>query len=197
MRTILLLGWLALPVAGVAYHYGPGQEQLSRDAVAQLIAKARTAGDRQDWASVEARLDEALKDLPADEKAAARQLRLERARAQMFNKKLSTANEDLAVLVRELEQDATADPELTRAAREALANSQYYMTWLMRLEGAGREVWEPEIEAARQNYRFLAEQAEQRGDGAAAQRSREDLESAIKLARLEIKDLQGLPLPSQ
>src|SRR5262245_1013067 len=31
MRTILLLSWLAVPVAGVAYHYGPGQDRLLLD----------------------------------------------------------------------------------------------------------------------------------------------------------------------
>ena len=45
-------------------------------------------------------------------------------------------------------------------ARGALANAQYYTTWLMRLEGLPREEWQPEIEASRQNYKLLAERAE-------------------------------------
>ena len=87
--------------------------------------------------------------------------------------------------------------QLLRESREALANAQFYMTWLLRLEGKPREEWEPKIEAARQNFRQLAEDADVRGDGAQSKRSREDLESAVKLARMEIQDLQGLPLPSQ
>jgi hypothetical protein len=78
-----------------------------------------------------------------------------------------------------------------------MANAQYYMTWLMRLEGLGRDAWEPEIESARQTYKLLAEQAEQRGDTPAAKTHQEDLESAIRLARLDLSELQGLPLPSQ
>jgi hypothetical protein len=64
----------------------------------------------------------------------------------------------------------------------------------MRLEGLDRAEWEPEIEAARQNYRLLAEQA---GDTEAKSKHQGDVEAAIRLARMEIEDLQGLPLPSE
>jgi hypothetical protein len=67
----------------------------------------------------------------------------------------------------------------------------------MRLEGQPAEVWEPEIEGARQNYRLLAEQAAARGDAGALKKNQEDLESSIRLARMELSELQGLPLPSQ
>ena len=97
----------------------------------------------------------------------------------------------------ELAADPAADPTLLADARSTLANSQYYMTWLMRLEGLGREAWEPEVEAARQNYKLLAEEAEKRGDAAAAKKHREDLEASIRLARMDLSELQGLPLPSQ
>ena len=89
-----------------------------------------------------------------------------------------------------------ANPKLTEEVRSTLANSQYYMTWLMRLEGRSREEWEPEIEASRQNYRLLAEKSKTDGD-TKFERHQKDLESAIRLARLDLKDLQGLPLPSQ
>ena len=115
----------------------------------------------------------------------------------MMFKQLPDAQRELLALVDEINNDPKADPTLQRDAREALANAQFYMTWLMRLEGQPREIWEPEIEASRQNYRLLAEQAEGRKDAASTQRAKEDLESAIRLARLDIKDLQGLPLPSQ
>ena len=115
----------------------------------------------------------------------------------MLAKQLPVAHQDLAGLVDELKDDARADPKLLAEARSALANAQYYMTWLMRLEGLPREAWEPEIEAARQTYRLLAEQAASAGDEKAASRNRDDLESAIRLARLDLGELQGLPLPSQ
>jgi hypothetical protein len=71
------------------------------------------------------------------------------------------------------------------------------MTWLMRLEGEPRETWEPEIESARQTYRLLAEQAETSSDPVQAKKSCEDLAASIRLARMELSELQGLPLPSQ
>jgi hypothetical protein len=67
----------------------------------------------------------------------------------------------------------------------------------MRLEGEPKDLWEPEIEAARQGYRLLAEQAEINGDADAAKKHRQDLESSIRLARMELSELQGLSLPSQ
>jgi hypothetical protein len=96
----------------------------------------------------------------------------------------------------ELQEDPGADPAVLAEARSTLANAQYYMTWLMRLEGEPRDVWEPEIEAARQNYRLLAEQADRQGNSQRARKCQEDLEAAVRLARMDLGELQGLPLPS-
>ncbi len=99
-----------------------------------------------------------------------------------------------------LQEVVTEEPhhyELIAHTRAALANSQYYMTWLMRLEGLAKEVWEPEIESARQHFRVLGEEARQNGDLRLAKISDEDLEAAIRLSRLDLAELQGLPLPSQ
>ena len=63
-------------------------------------------------------------------------------------------------------------------------------------EGPARE-WEPEVESARQTYRMLAEQAEERGDKTSADKHREDLESTIRLSRMDLAQLQGLDLPKQ
>ncbi|HJZ60243.1 MAG TPA: hypothetical protein VKE74_35195, partial [Gemmataceae bacterium] len=93
--------------------------------------------------------------------------------------------------------DSGVDPALLAEARATLANSQYYVTWLMRLEGLGQEAWEPEIESGRQTYKLLAEEAQKRGDAAAAQKYREDLEATIRLARMDLGELQGLPIPKQ
>ena len=141
-------------------------------------------------------IDHALLLLPDDATHLRRDLRIERAKCRMFTSELPQANGELAELVRELGEDG-ADPEQLARARDAYANSQYYLTWLMRLEGAGRADWEPHVESARQTYRLLAEDAEARGDAAATARHTEDLEAAIRLARMELSELQGLPLPSQ
>jgi hypothetical protein len=204
MRKLVLFAWSALPIGGLAYHYGPGQERLVLDDVAAIVASANVSVRDENWGAAVESYDQALKLLPAGHLDVQRRLRLERAKAAMLDSKLPTAASDLASLVEELQQEkptGSPDPvqtdQLLRESREALANAQFYMTWLLRLEGKAREEWEPQIEAARQNFRLLAEDATQRGDAKQQKRSSEDLESAVKLARMEIQDLQGLPLPSQ
>jgi tetratricopeptide (TPR) repeat protein len=197
MRALLLTVWLLLPVLVGAWHYGPGQEKLLLDDVARILKEADQFAADGDWADAEAKYEEALRLLPPGKVAEQRRVRLERAKAQMLARKLPVAHEELRNLVDELKDDPNTDPQLLAEARASLANAQYYMTWLMRLEGLPRDVWEPEIEAARQTYRLLAEEAESRGNATAAKQHQEDLESTIRLARMALSDLQGLPLPSQ
>lgn len=211
MRKALVFVWLLIPVAAGAYHYGPGQERVRVDRAATAIERAEVAmksarelaardGDeaaRESFKAAVALWSEAIDGLPAGHEVEARTLRLERAKAQMFTGELFEARRDLETLVTDLVADRASDPQLVADARDALANAQYYVTWLMRLEGAAREEWEPEIEAARQNYKLLAERAQDRADERLASVARENLESAIRLERMELSDLQGLPLPSQ
>jgi hypothetical protein len=196
MRILLIVAWLMVPVGVAIWHYGPGQEQVQLDAVARLISAGDRGAAAGDWVTAMESYDEALKNLPPSRVSEGRRLRLLRAKAQMHAHQLPAASSELETLVEELKTDS-ADPQLLSEARQALANSQYYMTWLMRLEGLPAEAWEPEIESARQNYRLLAEQAAGRGDEAGLRRNQEDLEATIRLARMELGELQGLPLPSQ
>ena len=197
MRALLVVGWLMVPLGVAIWHYGPGQDRVQLDKVAAMLAKADQHAAAADWTEAVFQYDEALRTLPADRKAEARRVRLERAKAQMNARQLPQAHADLQSLVEELKGDEKADAKLLAGARAALASAQYYMTWLLRLEGQPRELWEPEIEAARQTYRLLAEEADEHGDGAVAEQNRADLESAIRLARMDLSELQGLPLPSQ
>jgi hypothetical protein len=211
MNKLLVCAWLLVPVGAAAYHYGPGQTDLATDRAAEAArrgsALAREAAAIQErdgdlaskgtWFRAEEAFGEALAHLPAERMEEGRALRLERAKAQMMVSRLPEARRDLEGLVDELARDPSADAELLAGARGALANAQYYTTWLMRLEGQPREDWEREIEASRQTFKLLAEQAESAGDAAAADRAKEDLESSIRLARMDLTELQGLPLPSQ
>jgi len=186
-----------VPVAALAYHYGPGQEHMRLDAVGAVLRQADRLAANKVWSAAVAKYEEALRLLPTGHGDEAWRIRLERAKCQMLAKKLPEANADLFALLEEMKDNPSADPKLVAQAREALASSQYYMTWLMRLEGFAREAWEPEIEGARQHYKLLAEQADAAGDTAGARKHREDLESAVRLARMDLGELQGLPLPSQ
>ncbi len=134
--------------------------------------------------------------------ATSRRIRVSAAKAKLNASKLVEARKELKDLVKELSEDpTTADDPVASAlldeTRAAHANSQYYWTWLMRLEGAPRTEWEPEVEVARQTYRLLAEEAEGRGETKMALSHMEDMEASLKLARLDLEELQGLPLPSQ
>jgi hypothetical protein len=197
LRILLLTVWLLVPVVGYALHMGPGQDRLKLDAATDHVRAAEKAAADEDYPVAVDRYEEALKALPAGRTAEARKIRLEKAKAQMLAKKLPDAHADLKALVDELSADPAADAQLLADARSATANANYYMTWLMRLEGLSQDVWEPEIESARQTYKLLAEQSEKAGDTAAARKHREDLEASIRLARMDLGELQGLPLPSQ
>ena len=197
MRKLVLLAWLMLPVLVGFYHAGPGQERALLDDVGRVLKAADGNVAAGQWSEAIDNYEQALSLLPADRVAESRRIRLERNKAQMMDKQLPSAHEELKSLVEELKADSTASPELLADARSTLANSQYYMTWLMRLEGQPRDRWEPEIESARQTYRLLAEQSLASGKESSARKHREDLESAVRLARMDLSDLQGLPLPSQ
>ena len=199
MRKSLLAVWLVLPIGAWAYHEGPGQDQKLLDDIDRQLREAHAFATDNSWNDAVTSFEEALKQLPQDQARAGWRIKLalNKARMRTTPSQLPRAHPALQQLVEELMKHEQEAPELLAEARTALANSQYYMTWLMRLEGLPREKWEPEIEAARQTYRLLAENAGKSGDEEAIEKNREDLESAIRLARMELKDLQGLPLPSQ
>ena len=197
MRNWMIAIWLLIPILAGAYHYGPGQERLQLDRVADQLAEAEYCVANERWESAQRAYETALSLLPGDDKSRERRIRLELAKTRMMNAGLPEANSDLKVLLDELMEDKPSDKQILAETREALASSQYYITWLMRLEGLPRSDWEPEIENARQLYRLLAEQSKDQGSATDTERHQEDLESSIRLARMDVKELQGIPLPSQ
>lgn len=213
MRLWLIVCWLLLPVVVGAYHLGPGQQHMKRDQTAVAAQAARTAVQQEDWARAVEQFELALAALPPEDKELSLRLRLELAKAQMMDKRLPDAHAALKMLLDQLEPTNGSPPSdnreqlaglssaeyesLVRDTREALAQSQYYLTWLMRLEGLPREEWEPEIESARQLYRLLALQADDDNMAHKVVRYQQDLEATIRLARMDLGELQGLPLPSQ
>ena len=206
MRPLLIGLWLLLPVAAWAYHEGPGQERMALDATDAELDLAQAAVLKADWPGAIAHFELAAKELPTLDTpelvAAARRIRLSAAKAKLSASQLPAARREIKDLVKELSEDPEVENDpvqvaLLDEARAAHANAQYYWTWLMRLEGAARTEWEPEVEVARQTYRLLAEDADARGESKEAVSLMEDLEATVKLARLDLEELQGLPLPSQ
>jgi len=189
------MAWLLLPVAGLAYHYGPGQQQWSMDEASVLVARADRLASDEAWDEALDQYQAALSKVPEERVAASRRIRLQIAKVRMMAHGLPQAHADLIRLVNELRHDGS-DVKLQTDAEHALAQARYYLTWLMRLEGQPESIWKPEIESARELYRHLAEQARASGDSE-TQVFEGDLEAAIRLARMDLEDLQGLPLPSQ
>ena len=195
MRILMIVGWLFLGLGGAIFHFGPGQKHLEVDKVDLVLSDARQCVANEQWSEAVELFDEVLSDLPDEKLAESRSVTLEKAKCQMMAAKLPDARGTLEVLLDEVRGDDSADKRFVTDVQSALANSQYYMTWLMRLEGLAPEQWQPEIDAAQQTYRMLAENND--GDSVKFTAYREDLESSIKLARMDLGELQGLPLPSQ
>ena len=194
-KKLLLAAWLLVPVGLLAYHYGPGQKGVARDSVAALIERAQQCEKAESWASAIEFYGKALASLPADQIATRHQLRLAQARARMFTGGLPEAMADIENLLLDM-QTGKAEPTAVREARASLGTAQYYAGWLMRLEGASKDEWMPVVESARQNFRLLAE--ETRGqDSSSAVDFQKNLEATIRLARMDISELQGLPLPKE
>ena len=197
MRILLIIAWLFVGLTGVIFHLGPGKEQMELDRVDAILSDARKCVAEQSWDDAIESFDEALRLLPAEKVTQGYQVQLEKAKAQMMNKQLPAARQALAGLLKDVREHDDSDPNFVSEVRSTLANSQFYMTWLMRCEGLPKSEWMPEIEAARQNYVQVATEASEQGDQKLADRAKEDVEAAIRLARMDLKELQGLPLPSQ
>tara|TARA_R110002095_G_scaffold215072_2_gene208418 strand:- start:8881 stop:9567 length:687 start_codon:yes stop_codon:yes gene_type:complete len=180
-----------------AYHYGPGQAQIKLDDVDQRIKAAQVAGKQGDWEQAVLLYNEALPMVPSDRVKESQKLRLERNKAMMQNGQLPDAYLDLQALLAELQEEPKPDAELVKETRSTMANAEYYVTWALRLEGVGKEGWEPIIESSRQNYRLLAENAAESGKTGELKEQQENLEAVIRLANLDLTDLQGMPIPKQ
>jgi hypothetical protein len=192
MRKTILFGlWLLVPVVLLAYHFGPGQTRLAMDRAAKKIAEARALEAEEDWQGAYLAWGEALAETPLTQSAPRMELRLSQAHARMFTGELPEAMQDLDGLLAEA-RHVEADAVLQREIRGTLATTQYYVAWLMRLEGATAEEWLPPADSARQNFRLLAEQTQ--GEKAVGDYEK-NLEAAVRLARMDLAELQLLPLP--
>ncbi len=197
MRSLLIVAWLFLGLGLAIFHFGPGQHQVEIDRIAAVLNTARSSVDAGQYADAVNGFDEVLTSMPPEKVTESRAINLEKAKAQMMAAQLPESRQLLERLLAEVTADETVDVRFESEVRAALASSQYYTTWLMRLEGLPEEQWKPEIEAARQQYTQLTKIADQVNDADLQTRSHEDLESAIRLARMDISELQGLPLPNQ
>ena len=197
MKILVLTLWCLVPLGLLAYHYGPGQTELKLDAAAAVLGDAKAKADSGAWKEAVAGYEDSLASLPKDRLEESRRIRLELAKARMEASELPKAREELAALAEELGQDPDAHAGLRDETLATLASSRFYMTYLMKLEGLPDSEWEPEIEAARQEQKLLVQRATEAGDTKAAGRHADDLESVIRLARMDPEELYGKAIPKQ
>jgi len=193
-KNLFILLWALAPVALLAYHYGPGQNGLAREDAKASIQAALDFEAGQQWQQAIDAYNEALATLPNTETAKRQQLQLARANARIYIGELPEAMLSMQHLL-----DETAkgdDRELESKVRSSLASAQYYTGWLMRLELAEKKEWKEPLEKARQNFRLLAEQTA-KTDAKASEDHQKNLEAVVRLARMDLSEVQALPLPKK
>lgn len=192
-KKILFALWLLVPVAMLAYHFGPGQVRLGTERAARAIAEARALEAAEAWPEAVQAWADALAATPADEKLARFQLRLAHANARIYAGELPEAMEDMETLLTETHA-AKVDAAFQREVRGSLGSARYYTAWLMRLEGAATDEWLVQSESARQHFRLLAEETKTTSQAAGFEKN---LEATVRLEQMDLSELQGLPLPKK
>ena len=193
-KNLLIFLWALAPVALLAYHFGPGQAGLAREEAKANIQAALDFEAKKQWQQAIDAYNDALAALPDTETAKRQQLQLARANARIYVGELPEAMLSMEHLL-----DETArgdDSELESKVRSSLASAQYYTGWLMRLELAEKKEWKEPLEKARQNFRLLAEQTA-KTDAKASEDHQKNLEAVVRLARMDLSEVQALPLPKK
>jgi hypothetical protein len=196
MRKYLALLWLLAPLPVVVLHFGRGQIWLARDLAHGMIQKAAAAERAGNWARADELYREA--DKTAGSQDVGLKLRLDLARVQTrFHMGEAVAAIDAADKLLNDAAMATMPKAFQQEARALAGRIHYYAGWVMRLEGAKRELWMEEAELARQNFRLLSENGATDSPPEENRKQREDLESAVQLQRLSLTELMARPLPKE
>lgn len=245
LKRIAWALWSVVPVAALAYHYGPGQAIYLHDRAAelqdhalQLEAEALQLHDEAyaiHLKSVAARRKAAENPTPeAESRATAaaalesrafkrashawklaadafgnieqvaqhalpetlRAIRWSRSRALVRAGDLWNGISELELLLSELDAAGEAQASMATTTREELAAAYYYAARLMRLSGEPAEQWLIESGKARQQFRYLAEQA--RADRVNAEMTKDyerNVELVLDLEQSTLLEIQGKPLP--
>lgn len=188
---LMVAAWLVTPVVLLGLHYGPGQRSLAQDRVKSAVAQAQSAEAKKDWSAAAAAWRKAVDAVPAQDGDQRVRLTLKYQMARVMKGELPQALEDTATLLTQ-SRAWNVSPEVDRELRADLGAMHYWAAWLMRLEGAAAGEWEPVADQARQHFRYLAESAPSGTDA-----QKKNLESTIRLIRMDLSELQGLPLPKE
>jgi len=196
MRKFLVLLWFLLPLPVVVLHFGRGQQWLARDQAHAFVKQAQIAEQREDWQQADQLYRDAAKCVTTESRDLKLRLDLAQVRTR-YRMGDAVAAIDMADKLLDDPAMATMPAGFHRESRELAGRIHYYAGWVMRLEGASRELWMEEAELSRQNFRLLAEQSAAQGVNDYSGKQQENLESAVQLQRLSLSELMARPLPKE
>lgn len=196
MKRWLLLLWLLVPLPVVVWHFGPGQKWLARDRTHTLIRQAQQAEARQDWAAAESLFQQAAGRIGSSDPNVRMQLDVALVRARYRQGGAVEAIDGIDRILSDA-RFAALPAAQQREARELAGRIHYYAAWVMRLEGAQKDLWMEEAELSRQNYRLLTESSFEAGKASYGSIQQMNLESAVRLQRMSLTELMGRPLPEE
>ena len=196
MRKYLLLLWLLVPLPMVVLHYGRGQQWLGRDQAHSLIERAEAMEKASNWKDAETFYRQATARIGASDPAVKTRLDLAMARTR-YRQGDAPGAMDLMDRVVDDPKFPAMPESFRREARELAGRIHYCAGWVLRLEGARRELWLEEAELARQNFRHLAEETLMAGAKDYSLLQQTNLESAVRLQRMSLTELMAKPLPEE
>lgn len=196
MKKYLVLLWLLLPLPVVVLHFGRGQKWLAHDKAHALVRQAEAAEQKENWQLAAEHYRDAAKWVTTEDSGLRLRLDLAQVRTRFRSGDAMAAIDSAERLLNDPAM-AAMPVNFQREARELSGRIHYYAGWVMRLEGASRELWMEEAELARQNFRLLAEQSAADGASGDTTSQQENLESAVQLQRLSLVELMARPLPEE
>lgn len=194
MKRTLRTVWLTFAFVMLGFHLLQGRKIEAHEtaiAIRELGAKAEKSG-KYDLAL--RKFNEALKVAENADSSLQVRLQLDAARVGIQTGESLGIAETLDSLIER--QQATQLPQsLLRETRSLAASAHYYAAYALRLENAPRDMWLDEIERSRQHLRTLAENASNRANAKEADTYGRALESAIRLERAGVYELNSKEVP--
>lgn len=124
------------------------------------------------------------------------EIRLAKARALVRTGDVASGTNELEDLLYDAGEHDALDTPLALQAREELATAYYYGARLMRLAGKPSDEWREVASRARQNFRYLAENAKSRGAGGDEVANHEkNSELVLNLEQSSLDELYAKPRP--
>jgi hypothetical protein len=196
MKQLFLFFWLLAPLPVVVWHYGPGQKWFARDQAHGLIQRAQKLEAEKKWADAEVLYRDAAAKVRNEDPKLKTQLDLALVRQRYRQGGAVEAIDMIDSVINEpkFHQQPT---EVQREARELAGRIHYHAAWVMRLEGAQKDLWLEEAELARQNFRLLSEETLSAGQTNYSSLQQTNLESSVRLQRMGLVDLMAKPLPEE